>query len=616
LTLHFILTASILLQFLAAFLAVRLIWLTERITAWTLIALAITVMALRRSYTAYEWIFLGIPPKLPAEIICLVISVLVLSGVALIGPIFRKIRDSEESLRQSEERYRTIVETAQEGIGVLDAADRVTYINPRQTELSGFSLPEIQGSHIFDFTPEPEKPKIQQILDCLREGKTGTREVCFLRRDGSPLWSILAYSPWFDSHGRYTGTVGMITDITARKAADETIRRRVRQQAAVAELGQMALTSVDLQTLMNRIAARIAETLEVEFSKVLELLPAGNALRLRAGAGWQNGLIGQTLVEGGPNSQAGYTLLSQVPVIATDLATESRFTAPRLLRDLGVVSGLSVIIGGKERPFGVLGAHSRRKQNFTEDDTNFMQAMANILALAVERHRMYEALQTSERELRSLTWQVMTSQEEERKSLALELHEDLAQTLQALNFHMSSIKKRIDQDQGDLYKEFEVLQQHQKEVIGRLLNLSHGLSPVLLENIGLTSALKYLLEDFSVKYQIKKLNMNIDEINDLFSLNDEIIIYRIIEEVLKNISEHAATRLSINIKRRQKQVNFAFTDNGRGYEVNFGGNHSGQTEIPAAAERIRLLGGTWKMVYRQETGTKFSFRLPLTPPAD
>lgn len=615
-TLHFILTASILLQFLAAYLAIRLIWLTERITAWTLIALAITLIALRRCYTVYEWVFLGITPKLHAEIICLVISVLVLAGVALIGPIFRKIRDSEESLRRSEERYRTIVETAQEGIGVLDAADRVSYINPRQTELFGFSLPEVQGSHIFEFTYESEKPKIQQILDCLREGKNGTMEVCFRRRDGSPLWSILAYSPWFDSNGRYSGTVGMITDITARKAADETIRCRVRQQAAVAELGQIALTSVDLQTLMNRIVACIAETLQVEYSKVLELLPAGNALLLRTGVGWQNALVGQALVESGSNSQAGYTLLSQVPVTVADLATESRFRGAALLRDHGVVSGLSVIIGGKERPFGVLGAHSLRKLSFTDDDTNFMRAMANILALAVERHRTYEALQASEQELRSLTWQVLTSQEAERKSLALELHEDLAQTLQALNLHMSSIKKRIDKDQGDLYKEFGQLQQHQKEVIVRLLSLSQALSPVLLENIGLTSALKYLLEDFSVKYHIKKLNINIDEISNLFSLNDEIVIYRIIQEVLKNIGDHAASRLGINIERRPKQVDFFFEDNGRGYEVNFGGNYANQTEIPAAAERIRLLGGTLKMVYQKETGTKFSFTVPINSPAD
>jgi PAS domain S-box-containing protein len=613
---YFILSASILLQFLAAFLAFRLIWITDRITAWTLIALAITLMALRRCYTVYAWLFLGIPPKPAAETICLAISVLVLMGVALIEPIFRKIKASEESLRQSEERYRTIVETAQEGIGVLDAADRLTYINPRQTELSGFSLPEVQGSHIFNFIDESEQPRIKQILHWLREGKTGTAEVCFRCRDGSPLWSILAYSPWFDRHGRYAGTVGMITDITARKAAEETIRRRVRQQAAVAELGQVALSSVDLQTLMNRITASIAETLEVEYSKVLELLPAGDALRLRAGVGWHNGLVGQALVESGTNSQAGYTLLSQVPVIVSDLALESRFQRAGLLHDHGVVGGLSVIIGGKERPFGVLGAHSLRKHSFTDDDTNFMQAMANILALAVERHHMYEALQTSEQKLRSLTWHVLTSQEEERKSLALELHEDLAQTLQALNFHMSSLKRKINQDQGNFYKDFEILQQHQKEVIGRLLKLSHALSPILLENIGLTSALKYLLEGFSVKYQIEKLNINIDEINNLFSLNDEIIIHRIIEEILKNIGEHAASRLRINIKRRRKHVDFIFSDNGCGYEVDFGGNHNSQTEIPAAVERIRLLGGTLNLVHPRGTGTKFSFTLPINSLAD
>jgi GAF domain-containing protein len=173
---------------------------------------------------------------------------------------------------------------------------------------------------------------------------------------------------------------------------------------------------------MDEAVSTAAETLEVEYCNVLELLPDGNVLLLRAGVGWQEGFVGHATVSASRYSQAGYTLLSDAPVIVEDIRTVERFSAAPLLREHGVVSGMSTIIRGRERPFGVLGAHAKELRSFTEDDISFLRVIANVLAAAIERARAEERLHDVK--------------EAERGRIARDLHDvvlqDLAQAIQEL----------------------------------------------------------------------------------------------------------------------------------------------------------------------------------------
>lgn len=102
--------------------------------------------------------------------------------------------------------------------------------------------------------------------------------------------------------------------------------------------------------------------------------------------GWQEGLVGHAVVPAGRDSQAGYTLVSDHPVIVENLGTEKRFQGPELLQVHNLVSGMSVmIIGGPSLRFGILGAHTTKQRKFTEDDVNFLKAVANLLALKAAR---------------------------------------------------------------------------------------------------------------------------------------------------------------------------------------------------------------------------------------
>jgi GAF domain-containing protein len=120
--------------------------------------------------------------------------------------------------------------------------------------------------------------------------------------------------------------------------------------------------------------------------------------------------VGQATVEAGPNSQAGCTLLQEAPVIVTKLRAEGRFQGAPLLRDHGVGSGMRAVIQGRDRPFGVFGAHTTRRRTFTSDDVHFLQAVAGVLAQAIARKRAEAALQKADEALEARQRELIQSE--------------------------------------------------------------------------------------------------------------------------------------------------------------------------------------------------------------
>ncbi len=181
------------------------------------------------------------------------------------------------------------------------------------------------------------------------------------------------------------------------------VRTRAREQAAVAELGQRALAGVPPSLLLPEACRVIGRTLCVEWVSILErTVGEDESLLLRAGDGWPEEAYGVARFDMSLATQAGYTLLTRQPVVVDDQEQEDRFPASRGLRGLGVVSSLSVVVPGDEDglPYGEIGVHSTRKRHFSADDVVFVEAVANLVALALRRARDQQALKSREEELR------------------------------------------------------------------------------------------------------------------------------------------------------------------------------------------------------------------------
>lgn len=165
--------------------------------------------------------------------------------------------------------------------------------------------------------------------------------------------------------------------------------RRARQHLAVAELGRRALNRVAVDDLMAAAVRAVTDCLGTDYAAIMELLPDGNELVMRAGSGWPDGLVGAGRVPA-QQSHAGYTLVAGEPVIMQDSALEARFTPSPLLLEQGVVGGASVIVSLEGDSFGVLTTHARRRRQFTADEVAFLQSVANVVAMAIVRHRHEE----------------------------------------------------------------------------------------------------------------------------------------------------------------------------------------------------------------------------------
>jgi two-component sensor histidine kinase len=192
------------------------------------------------------------------------------------------------------------------------------------------------------------------------------------------------------SSDRPAPTPPVVEDKSASEASDLTVRalqQRIRQQEILAELGVGALQGSGFDQLLADTARLTAEGLRTEFCKVLEYIPAENRFLVRAGVGWDSGVVGVASVGADLASPAGYALKTGRPVISNHLESEERFRTPEILLRHGIHRAMNVILQGDGRPFGVLEVDSRSEDRFVEHDLAFLQGAANILGMAIERER-------------------------------------------------------------------------------------------------------------------------------------------------------------------------------------------------------------------------------------
>ena len=280
-----------------------------------------------------------------------------------------------------------VLDSAGEAIIVTDTGGRVEYWNAQAERLYGWRAEEVLGRDIREVTPvQSAIPRGREVRDVLGRGEIWSGELSVRNRHGSvfPIWTTS--TPLVDDQGRLTGVIGVSRDISELRRAQEQVQRRVEQQEVVAELGQELLDVRDLDVVLRRACEVLAEVLDVEFAKVLELTDEGQGLWLRAGVGWDPGVVGWEKQSADPDTQAGCTLRSDEPVVVADPAEEQQFVAPPLLADHAVASGISVVIPCEQRTYGVLGVHSRRVRAFTRDDAIFVRNIANVVGAAVDRH--------------------------------------------------------------------------------------------------------------------------------------------------------------------------------------------------------------------------------------
>ncbi|MFM6195159.1 MAG: PAS domain S-box protein [Planktothrix sp.] len=277
-----------------------------------------------------------------------------------------------------------------------DEQFRVKRWSPQAEKIFGWKSEEILNRHWnqWEFVHPEDLEQVNGSASRLLQGQESGNICC--NRNYTKAGSIV-YCEWYnstlkDKSGQVVSFLSLIQDITARQTSQKELKRRARQQQVIAELGQYALSQNSLDALLEKVVSLVGQTLTISYVQIWELLPNENTFLLTAGSGWRSGCVGRITVGNGRRSQIGYTLLQKEPIIVDDLRTETRFSGCTLFYNHNIVSGVSVLIAGKEKPFGVLAIHAEDQRYFTSDEISFLQAIANIIASCVERQQAEEEL--------------------------------------------------------------------------------------------------------------------------------------------------------------------------------------------------------------------------------
>jgi PAS domain S-box-containing protein len=309
--------------------------------------------------------------------------------------VMQALRQQTEQAQMREMQLRMALEAAHMGAWDWNIQTKKVSWSDNLEALFGLEKGTFDGTYetfINCVHPEDRDLVNRSIRQAIEEGAEYDIEFRVVFPNGSIRWAGTKGVVFRDASGNPVRMCGVDIDITKRKQTEKTLEIHANQQALVAEISQVALAGTDLTSLMQQAVTFVAQVLEVEYCKAWELLPDNNTLLLRAAVGWQQEFVGKATINAGSNSQAGYTLVVNEPVVVEDLRTETRFHSSPFLQEQPLVSSLSVVIHGKERSFGVLGAHTTQHRTFSRDDIYFLQAIANVLATAIERHRTEDEL--------------------------------------------------------------------------------------------------------------------------------------------------------------------------------------------------------------------------------
>jgi diguanylate cyclase (GGDEF)-like protein/PAS domain S-box-containing protein len=311
-------------------------------------------------------------------------------------------------LRASEDRLRQVYEAVGCGILVRDPSGTIIFANEQAARSFGVPADQLVGTQnatgVRRYAEDgTELGSTELASHIARTENRAIRDVRtrIIRADGVELWVRVDSVPVPDADGTLEYIVTSFFDVTERMRAEERLGLRVRQQAAVAELGRLALAANDLDALFAETVRTVNGLLGAEACRIIQHSPSERRLSVRAGTRLVSGATLEWIADDARGSQAGFTLAQGTDVISNDLAAEKRFTVYEPIVAAGFRSTATVIIPGHDRPFGVLASISRATE-FSPDDVVFLRAVANILGEAIERLAGIQRVRTNEARLRTV----------------------------------------------------------------------------------------------------------------------------------------------------------------------------------------------------------------------
>jgi PAS domain S-box-containing protein len=508
--------------------------------------------------------------------------------------------EAEERLKESEGLYRNVVEQVAENIFLIDPiTGRIIQANASLLHSLGYEAGELRRLSLYDIVAHDRESVDLNIGRVTEEGQLFIGERQYLRKDGSLI--DVEVSAGAIAHGGQPAICVVAHDVTERKKAEEVLKRSLDVQLALYETGRILGSSLEWEEIGSRLLEVVRRVSNLT-AAVISVPDEDGGLSIWHSSGLE-GLWRQARF-------APEALSARQQVLETRERRLLRLQHPED-PEWRYLVGLYLPLLVQDRLIGVLEAYG--PDALVDEEAETLYSLASQAASALENARLYTELSERENQLRDLVGKLIVAQEEERRRVAYDVHDGLAQTAAAAHQHLQAYARHHPPCSAELREELDEALELVRELVGEARQVIYDLRPPVLDDFGLAAA---------VRLQVASLRADGLQIDLEESLGDgrlpqevETTLFRVAQEALTNIRKHAeASKVRIVLDRPGNAVRLLVEDEGHGFIPTRTTKTNGRGEkvgLSGMRERVSLLGGRFELHSEPGRGTTIEAKVEL-----
>jgi PAS domain S-box-containing protein len=521
---------------------------------------------------------------------------------------------AEKALRQSEARYRAIVEDQTELISRFTPEGRLTFVNAAYCRYFDEMEEELIGNGFWHHLPAEDQRRFKEHLELLNL----QNEVAIIEHRVYSSTDEIRWLQWtdraiFNEYGKIIEYQGVGRDVTERRKAEEALHQALNiSQQRHAEIS--ALLEASRSLLRHRELQDAASSIFLSCKRLI---------------GAKSGFVDLMSKDGRFNENiimdlGGYDCIldPSLPVPVRGLRekaylsgrtqydnnfSQSRWAALLPEGHLELKNVLLAPLILNEKVVGLIGLGDK-PTDFTEHDARMASAFAELASIAFLSSQTYDALRESEKQLRYLSAQILNAQEKERQRIARDLHDSIIQSLATIKVNLRvNLKQLSGEISANSRDSFAAVISMIQNTIDEVRRVYTDLRPSMLDNLGILATMSWACQEFEETHRGVRAQTHADIEEDEIPDTLKIVIYRIMQEALNNIAKHSkATLVEVSLSKNDSTIALHIRDNGCGFDINTVlSNQTGNTGLGLVSmkERTELSGGVFAVRSSKWCGT-------------
>ncbi len=538
----------------------------------------------------------------------------------------REMSKKETSIQPAENSglpisLQDVVDSVEDELLVIDSEYRIQFANAAVQRGLKKGAKQPIGRLCYEVLHQRDRPCSAPLWDCplrevLRSGSISTT-IHPVRNLGADRYLKISAYPLRDSYGRTYAVVELRRDVTAERELETQILRRHHQLLALSRISSAVSGLHDLDAILRIALDSVLEVINGAIGGILLLDEETGTLSYRIHRGVAAKYAEEMRMSVGEGI-AGRVAQTGEPILLEDISKDPRTVRPDLVSAHGIRGMVSIPLKVKDKVVGVMNVASTEAGRFGADDISLLNSIGDYLGTTIEQTRLYQRLASAGERYQALLQHALVTQEDERKRIARELHDETSQALTSLTLSLQAIIGMAEMKGIEDTELMDMLKKTQAQAVhagNEIVKLMKELRPTLLDELGMYAAIHRYAKD-TLQPQGINVSAEFKGTDERLPMEVEVTLFRIAQGAIGNILEHSQARnASINLECTSSQCELQIKDDGKGFDVSkvtqveSGGRGAG---LFTMKERVRLVGGNCRVESQAGRGTKVTVQVPLS----